>query len=341
MSVKRRMRFSPVIFIVLFALIGTAILVRSFAVLSSNAKISEAEGSVSQNDTTAVADGTASGNTYVQFNTIQVSPPGGNGFCDTFPSLPASKPDATNTGVPSGTVLSPSGDITVTTDGTVIDAKDISGGVYINANNVTIKNSKIHGTGSSYMAVRIADGKTGARILSSEIYTTNGGYEGIIGGNFIACGNYIRGFDNAFTIGGNTTIQSNFIEKLNSAQSGPHYDGIELYSGSNVNIWGNNIRMTDVNGNWLGDTGAINLTTEWSSITNVEIRGNWIGGGGYTLYIRRSSSGSGYNYSGIRVINNRWYGSPPKGFAQWGPMSDDGGDIIFTGNVWDSTNQPI
>ena len=35
--------------------------------------------------------------------------------------------------------------MTITQDNTVVDAKDISGPVYIQAKNVTIKRSKIHG----------------------------------------------------------------------------------------------------------------------------------------------------------------------------------------------------
>ena len=93
-------------------------------------------------------------------------------------------------------------------------------------------------------------------------------------------------------------------------------------------------------GGWLGDTGAVNLTTEWSNITNIELRGNWLGGGSYTLYIRKSGSSS-YGYSAISVVNNRWYGAAPKGYAAYGPISDDGGSIIYSGNVWDGNGQPL
>ena len=42
-------------------------------------------------------------------------------------------PNASNTGVPAGTVLTPSGGMTITTAGAVIDSRDISGSVVVNA----------------------------------------------------------------------------------------------------------------------------------------------------------------------------------------------------------------
>ena len=56
--------------------------------------------------------------------------------------LPA-YPDANCTGVPAGTTLTPSGGLTITTAGTVIDGRDITGQVVVNAPNVTIRNSRI------------------------------------------------------------------------------------------------------------------------------------------------------------------------------------------------------
>src|SRR5215510_6849097 len=53
-------------------------------------------------------------------------------------------PDATNTGVPAGTVLTPyNGNLVVNTPGAVISGLDIRGTVTINAPNVTLVNCKI------------------------------------------------------------------------------------------------------------------------------------------------------------------------------------------------------
>src|SRR4029453_16253456 len=59
-------------------------------------------------------------------------------------TIPAGFPNATNTGVPAGTALTAyTGPKTVTTDGTVIDGKVITGSLIVHADNVVIKNCKI------------------------------------------------------------------------------------------------------------------------------------------------------------------------------------------------------
>ncbi len=322
------------IFIAGFAAVGVLTLIFTNAAPSSNGKNFEGESYSSQNNTTSVSDATASNNIYLQFDAVS----GGDGtsFCSTFPSAPSAKPDATNTGVPAGTVLTPGGSLNITDNGTVIDAKDVSD-IYVDANNVTIKNSKVHSSGgSATMGIRIADGKTGTKILNSEIYTTNGGYEGILGGDLIACGNYIHGWENGMTVGGNSMIQANYFDKLAGGQAGPHFDGIEVYFGSNIKVWGNNIQMTDVNGNWLDDTGAINLTAWAGGIDNVEMNGNWIGGGSYTLYVDEQG---GYNATNVKITGNKWY----RNSYQWGThlVRDNNSVSVWSGNVFEDNSQII
>ena len=89
------------------------------------------------------------------------------GNCFTAPNA-CGYPDATNTG-PTGS-LTPSGSINVTTDGKVLENLDITGQVRINANNVTIKNSRITGTqvGENAFIVQINDGDN-VKIIDTEI----------------------------------------------------------------------------------------------------------------------------------------------------------------------------
>lgn len=321
----------------LFVVLGVAYMVATRAAtpfVSAEPELGTVSGPIAR-----VSDASASGNAAVKFTNTTVEP--GAGFCDSFPALPGLKPDETNTGVPAGTTLTNyTGPTTITTAGTVIDGKIITAQLNVKANNVTIKNSKL-GPGG-YWTVLVGDGITGTKILNSELYAPNGAYTAIGISDGIVCGNHIHGYENSITIGANMIIQANYIHGMKGdGSTTPHYDGIEVYSGSNSKIWGNNIMMNSPTGSWLGDTGAVNITTEWSNISNVEVKGNWMGGGSYTLYVRKSSGSNAYTYSNIGVINNRWYGSAPKGFAAWGPISDDGGSITFTNNVWDASGQPL
>ncbi len=318
-----------------FAAVGVLLLFVVRAGTTPSGAVEPESGTVSA-PAAVFGDATASNNQAVRFDAA----PGGNptGFCDTYPALPSSKPDATNTGVPNGTNLTAyTGPMTITTAGTVIDGKIITGSLVISANNVTIKNSKIHATG--YYGIT-SDGPTNTKVLYSELYALSSDtqYVGLNASNTFFCGNHVYGFENALTIGGGNTIQANFIEKLDSSASGPHYDGIEVYSGSNTAIWGNNILMTDKSGNWLADTGAINVTPTWSNVSNIVIHGNWIGGGSNTLNLDEQG---GYKLTNLTVTNNRWYGSAPKGYAAFGPIRAQNLISTFTGNVWDATNQPL
>src|SRR5262249_35467039 len=79
--------------------------------------------------------------------TRTTAPPANRVGCAPKPSA-CGYPDATNTGVPAGTALTVvNGDLTVSTAGAVVDAKDIRGCVLIKAPNVTIRRSKITCTG--------------------------------------------------------------------------------------------------------------------------------------------------------------------------------------------------
>lgn len=265
----------------------------------------------------------------------------GSGFCEEFPALPDARPTAENTGVPEGTRLRKSDSLVLDIPGEVVDAMDITGGIVVAADDVTIQNSRI--TVTDWYGITYEDGVTGTKILHNEIRTDDGGYVAIAAQDAVVCGNHIHGFENAVTMGGGTVVQANFMEAFQGLpdEDDPHFDGIELYYGSDSNVWGNNIVLTDPDGNWLEDTGAINITAHWSDIENVEIRGNWLGGGSYTLYATAVDSNA---LDDIRIVDNRFYGTPPGGHAAWGPITTDDGDkgiSLLQGNVWDDTGAPL
>jgi hypothetical protein len=259
-------------------------------------------------------------------------------FCATYPALPSTKPTAANTGVPPGTTLTPSGSMTITKDTAVIDARDITGSIAVNANNVTIMNSKIHFSGGpNDIAIKVKEGVKGTKILRSEIWSDNGAYVGVLADNTTVCGSYLHGWENAMTVGGGSMIQANYIDRLAGGQQGPHFDGIEVYGGGAPSrLWGNNIRMTNPGGEWLGDTGAINLTAWAGNIDDVEMNGNWLGGGSYTLYVDEQNGDQATN---VKITNNRFY----RDTAAYGThlVRDQSSVTVWSGNVFDDDNKAI
>jgi hypothetical protein len=227
-------------------------------------------------------------------------------------------PDATNTGVPDGVKLTPSGGLTITKSGTVIDALEVNGPIHIQADNVTIKNSSI--TSSDYAVIRIDKGVTGTVIQDCDINGQNAGGQGIEGqGTFLR--NDISGVADGMNIyGPNTTIQDNYIHDL-GGDSGSHYDGIQVDGGaSNLKIAHNTII------NDHGQTSAIMIDDEFGANNHVTVDNNIMVGGGYTIYV---TGDHGNGTTDVSVTNNHM------GEGYYGYMSIVSANPTMSGNVHD------
>jgi parallel beta-helix repeat protein len=236
-------------------------------------------------------------------------------------------PDATNTGVPAGVTLTPSGELIINTPGIVIEGLDIRGMVTINADNVTLKNCTI--SASSWAVINITSGSTGVVIQDCEINGLNAeGVRGIsVSGQATLLRNDIHNVEDGIYLqqGSNILIQDNYIHGLQSNNSGPHYDGIQTDGGiSNVIIRHNTII------NDHGQTSAINLSNYFGSVRDVAIDNNRLVGGGYTIYSDGQFS-SGGTISGVSITNN------DLGKGQYGYTSINNNTPVFTGNYDDIT----
>jgi hypothetical protein len=272
------------------------------------------------------------GETATPSDAAEASTPSGDP-CATFPAVPSAEPGETNTGVPAGTVLTNSGSLTISVAGQVVDSKNVAGSINVNANDVMIRNSRIQGATGTLYGIKVADGVTGTKVLHSEVSTVGGGYTGISMSN--GCATNVHHWQNGLTIGGNMTVQANYVHALLDTDPAAHYDDIEVYSGNNTRIWGNQLLVNDPSGKWRGETGALNITAEFSNIDNVEANGNWFGGGSYSLYVRRSGS-KPYRYTNVTIRNNRWL----RGTYQFGTHSIDD-PVTWSGNVFDDNGQVI
>ncbi len=206
-------------------------------------------------------------------------------------------PDATNTGVPAGTSLKPYvGDLVIDTPNAVISGLAIQGTVTVNAPGVIIENCSIVNTNPYSYYVVLTYGDTVVKDCTIDGNNTNSnGING--GGTFLR--NDISGVENGIDPDDNTLIQDNYIHDL-QAPGSPHYDGIELGGWSNqTNI---TIRHNTVDMGNHGQTGAINLTNDFGSISNVTIDNNLLKGGSYTIYTDNSHGGG--PLTGISITNN-------------------------------------
>jgi hypothetical protein len=233
-------------------------------------------------------------------------------------------PDATNTGVPAGVTLTPSGGIHVTTPGAVVSGMAFDDTVYIDANNVTLKNCTVKS--GAFYDVKIKDGLTGVVVQDCEIDNRGTGGQGIHGpGTFLR--NNIYHCSDGIDVGGgdNTVIQDNYVHDM-AGPSDAHFDTIQADGGYSTLTIRHNTLINE-----FGQTSAVMVDDYWGSIHGVIIDNNRLIGGGYTVY---AGSWNGNEVTGIQVTNNRL------GRGYYGYADIAGGGITWSGNVDDVTGAP-
>jgi hypothetical protein len=213
-------------------------------------------------------------------------------------------PGPSNTGVPAGTTLKPSGSLHVTTPGQVIDSLDITGNVSVDAPGVVIKNSKIHGSGSGD-GVRVLSGDV--TVQDSEIY----GFENAIGySNWTAVRvNVHSDTGDGVKLGSDTMLQDSWIHDLTPGP-GAHADGGQMQDGvTNLVVRHNTI---DVSSTSVNSALFISPDLGPSTAGPVLIENNYLAGGGFTIFVVDGSYGT-YFVGNITVRNNVF------GASQYGP----------------------
>jgi hypothetical protein len=250
-------------------------------------------------------------------------------------------PDAGNTGLPDGTRLKAiiSSPLRVRKAGTVIDGVDIRADISVEADNVTIKNSRVITAGEWGIIQR--ENAQGLVVQDSEIR-----------------GNGKDRLQHAiFNLGGAITIVRNDMSLVSDALStsvgliednylhdpiyfdGDHTDMIQSNSGpppgQRLVIRHNTIINT------LDQTAAVALFQDFGVQHDALIENNLLAGGGYALYGGAGTKGKSYN---IKVIGNVFSREVYRSSGQYGPVAywdNDGSGNVWQGNVWADTGKPV
>lgn len=293
----------------------------------------------------------------------QVENGGGAQACAAFPSFP----DASCTGVPSGTSLTAyTGPTTITTNNTVIDSKDVTDCLTIQATGVVISNSYIHCDTGSFgyvVSVQDEDGAFDVTITDSELYcSANRGNSQGLGSAFITARRVdIHGCENGMDINQGVDIQDSYIHDLFQSSNGTlyppdgtHTDGIQFGLGH-----------FDPPGSPSPDDGVINVTIQHNTIlsmcagastpesnadcyttsaiidhsfaqnTNITISQNLLAGGAFTLYCSIGFTGVNYH------VDSNHFSTRYKSTVGYFGHSSDCSDESQSGNVIDETGDPI
>lgn len=249
-------------------------------------------------------------------------------------------PNASNTGVPAGTVLEVvNGDKTFDVDNQVITGQEFRGFVTVTARNVTFRNSIFRGRATtSNGALLNTEPGSGTVIESSEFVPSNPSatLDGLWTKNTSIFRSNIHRAVDGVKANSNTLIQDSYIHDMTWFASDPnqgggptHNDGVQSFGGeSNVTLRHNTIDMsTTKNGN----------AALQSSASNTRVENNLLDGGGCTLNFNHVVTGG--QLTGLAVVNNRFgrnsFFKCPILLSTQSILSQN------TGNVWNDTGEPI
>jgi hypothetical protein len=224
-------------------------------------------------------------------------------------------------------------------NGTVLNGLDMRADISVEADNVTIKNSRIITTGEWGIIQR--QGAKGLVVQDSEIRGTG----------------TARLQHAIFNLGGDLTVVRTDMSVVSDAIStsvgriednylhdpvyfdGDHTDMIQSDSGpgpgQQLVIRHNTIINT------LDQTSAVALFQDFGVQHDALIENNLMAGGGYALYGGAGQKGTATN---IRVIGNVFSREVYKNSGQYGPIAywdDKGSGNVWQGNVWADTGKPV
>lgn len=143
-------------------------------------------------------------------------------------------PNASNTGVPAGTVLtSHVGDIHLNTAGETIDSLDIKGRVYVQAPNCKITRCRINGNGDWYCIDASASNTAGLLVTDCTLLNsgTKRDAQNIQCHSATLLRNDMSGYAHCISSDGGNLIQDNYMHDLNGDTSG-HYECIYIGGGA-------------------------------------------------------------------------------------------------------------
>jgi hypothetical protein len=249
-------------------------------------------------------------------------------------------PDASNTGVQAGVQLKTyNGNLTITTPGEVVSGLIITGGVQIEASNVTLENCIIEVPSSAPWDVGVNGGLTGVNIQNCEV--VGAGTAGPMG----SMGIYVQGdsqvtmnADNIHDVGqgvdvndGQIVLENSYIHNLNGGP-GTHAEDVGYFGAATSGKFSFLIQHNTLI-NQEDQCASIFLQNYFGAVNNVTVNDNILDGGDYTVYM--DASGDGGPGTGTAVTNvsftNNHMGAGIYGYTYF----KDWTNPVYTGNVDD------
>ena len=272
-------------------------------------------------------------------------------------------PDASSSGIPSGTKLVnvpgdvdhgpgwawAAGEVNITRRGAVFSGYRVAGTVNVAANGVTVQNCVVSfpgGGGNSFgIAIRhasnttvqhcdiagpVAAGGTDPNRLTGGVKDIYGDETGtrVLANNIhdAACGVQLD----------SGLVQDNYIHNT-ATDGGDHVNGVMSNSGGALTIKHNTIF------NQIGQTSAIALYEDFGLQHDKTVTDNLLAGGGYTIYGGGPDHGRGQP-SNMQFTNNRFATIYQPRSGYYGPVAyydKTAPGNTWTGNIWDNSSKTL
>lgn len=314
---------------------------RSFAqgVSTASAGSIEAEEGTLSGNATIGNDTNASGGRFLQLGQVgsgitptpaqPTPPPIGVSRCPAFPAFP----DADCTGLIPGTALT-NCSTTLSTANATYDKCVFNGGVDVNANNITITNSRVLGV--------VSGSGSGLKLIDVEINGQNSTLDAFNGMSNYSCTRCnVYNAAKAFT-GSEFTVVDSYVHDLYG--SGDSHNETALGSGDNIIIQHSNlIAKFNSSSTGGGMSSSVSLYTHgsfWGPMNNVQLEKNRLETteAYYCLYGGYSTTRAATN---VRVLSNYFYVNPTSGTCGTaGPIVGwkQGGGNVWSGNAMLQSN---
>jgi hypothetical protein len=253
-----------------------------------------------------------------------------------LPALAFPGPD--NTGVRPGSALSPSGPVVVTEAGTVLENLEIRGSVVIQADDVTVRNSRIILGDDQLRAVVIEDPDhgenypTGALFEDVEVVGGVNCEDGFFHSNFTVRRADISGCKDGVKGNHNVVVEDSWIHDLRWTEES-HNDGYQSMGGGNVVLRHNTIELTTT------QTAPVFIQGAFAPVDGITVEGNLLAGGGYLIYC--GDEPGRHPSSNVRVIGNTFSRRQFPNGGHWGVAAHCDADVTWEANVWEDTGEPV
>ena len=236
---------------------------------------------------------------------------------------------------PTGVTLSPyTGPCVITTDGTVIDAKDVTcTTLEVQADDVHITRSRIRASGD--FAVRFSSGER-LLIADSEITSTTAGAAdraiALWSPDATVRSSYVHSTRRGIALGDGARIVGNYVDDLVNP-SDAHTTAVSTSGGTHhVVVSGNTLGC-----NTQGCSSAISIYPEnWAGGPNDDIRieDNLLNGGSYCVYLGYSPDAGELPNTNMVVVDNVFGDKYYPDCGRYGPAASWTPPPVGTGNVF-------